>query len=125
MDIAKVTSKGQVTVPKAVREKLDLEAGSKIVFIQVGDDLIIRNAESVTSPEISRSDELKARFLAEAAAKYDLDLEEAQAAATSKSVSQMLDEVRASFRVTIEEKGLKTEQEILDSFGLSQDNHQE
>lgn len=47
MDIAKVTSKGQVTVPKAVREKLDLEAGSKIVFIQVGDDLVIRNAKSI------------------------------------------------------------------------------
>lgn len=50
MDIAKVTSKGQVTVPKAVREKLDLEAGSKIIFIQVGDDLVIRNANTITTP---------------------------------------------------------------------------
>lgn len=125
MEIAKVTSKGQVTVPKAVREKLDLEAGSKIVFIQVGDDLVVRNAESVASPEKSKSDELKARFLAEAAAKYDLDLQEIQSAATNKSVSQLLDEVRASFLTTIEEKGLKTEAEILDYFGLPQDDHQE
>lgn len=48
MDIAKVTSKGQVTVPKSVREKLELEAGSKIVFIQVGDDLVVRNASSIS-----------------------------------------------------------------------------
>src|SRR5690554_1185882 len=125
MDIAKVTSKGQVTVPKSVREKLELETGSKMVFIQVGDDLVVRNAKSLVSPDISRSDDLKARFLAEAAAKYDLDLEEIQAAATSKSVSQLLDEVRASFMATIEEKGLETEEEILDYFGLPQDDHQE
>lgn len=49
MDIAKVTSKGQVTIPKAVREKLELESGSKIVFLQVGDDLVVRNAESVAT----------------------------------------------------------------------------
>lgn len=124
MDIAKVTSKGQVTVPKAVREKLDLEPGSKIVFIQVGDDLVIRNAVSAISSEESKSDALKARFLKEAAAKYDLDLEEIQATAAKKSVSQILDEVRASFRATIEEMGLKTEQEILDYFGVSEDDTQ-
>lgn len=124
MDIAKVTSKGQVTVPKAVREKLDLEPGSKIVFIQVGDDLVIRNAVSAISSEESKSDSLKARFLKEAVAKYDLDLEEIQATAAQKSTSQVLDEVRASFRATIEEMGLETEQEILDYFGVSEDDIQ-
>lgn len=29
---AKLTSKGQVTVPKAVREALDLRAGDRVVF---------------------------------------------------------------------------------------------
>lgn len=47
MEIAKVTSKGQLTVPKAVREKLELEAGSKVVFLQVGNDMVVRNAESI------------------------------------------------------------------------------
>lgn len=47
MEIAKVTSNSQVTVPKAVKEKLELEAGSKIVFLQVGDEMVVRNAESI------------------------------------------------------------------------------
>ena len=51
MDIAKVTSKGQVTVPKAVREKLELEPGSKIVFLQIGENLVVRNASSMTNPK--------------------------------------------------------------------------
>lgn len=47
MEVAKMTSKGQLTVPKAIREKLNLESGSKVVFIQMGDDLVVRNAESM------------------------------------------------------------------------------
>ncbi len=47
MEIAKITSKGQLTVPKAVREKLNLETGSKVVFLQKGDDLVVRNADTL------------------------------------------------------------------------------
>ncbi len=32
MQTAKVTSKGQITIPKKIREKLGLEAGAGIVF---------------------------------------------------------------------------------------------
>ncbi len=31
MKLAKVTAKGQVTIPKAIREMLDLKEGSKIL----------------------------------------------------------------------------------------------
>lgn len=51
MELAKMTSKGQITVPKAVREKLNLDTGSKIIFLQKGDDLVIRNADTVASAE--------------------------------------------------------------------------
>ena len=51
MDLAKMTSKGQITVPKAVREKLNLDTGSKVVFIQKGDDLVVRNADEVATAE--------------------------------------------------------------------------
>ena len=34
MVLAKVTSKGQVTVPREIREKLNLNEGTKILFYQ-------------------------------------------------------------------------------------------
>lgn len=37
MDELSVTSKGQVTIPKAVRQKLGIRAGSKVKFRVVGD----------------------------------------------------------------------------------------
>jgi AbrB family looped-hinge helix DNA binding protein len=36
MSIATMTSKGQITVPKDVRELLHLEAGSKVMFVHLG-----------------------------------------------------------------------------------------
>lgn len=35
--LAKVTSQGQVTIPKTVRDKLKLKEGDKVLFIQ-GDE---------------------------------------------------------------------------------------
>ncbi|MDX1637143.1 MAG: AbrB/MazE/SpoVT family DNA-binding domain-containing protein [Balneolaceae bacterium] len=32
MEQAKVTSKGQITIPKKIREKLDIHPGDKIIF---------------------------------------------------------------------------------------------
>ncbi|MCH9826589.1 MAG: AbrB/MazE/SpoVT family DNA-binding domain-containing protein [Gammaproteobacteria bacterium] len=37
MDDSTVTSKGQVTIPKAVRQKLGMRAGSKVQFRVVAD----------------------------------------------------------------------------------------
>ena len=43
MEIATVTSKGQITVPVRMREKLDLRPGSKIVFDeQPNGDFVVR-----------------------------------------------------------------------------------
>lgn len=36
MSQATMTSKGQITVPKDVRENLNLSAGSKVMFVRVG-----------------------------------------------------------------------------------------
>lgn len=42
MDVAaKVTSKGQVTVPKAVREALGIKEGDELVFRVDGDRLVL------------------------------------------------------------------------------------
>lgn len=42
MESAKVTAKGQVTIPKSIREFLEIKEGSKILFIQKGDNVIIK-----------------------------------------------------------------------------------
>ena len=39
---AKVTSKGQVTIPKAVRDRLKLEEGSILNFIEEGEAIVLR-----------------------------------------------------------------------------------
>ena len=44
MEIAKVTSKGQVTIPKEIREKLNLKKGDKVLFIEKEDGILIANA---------------------------------------------------------------------------------
>jgi AbrB family looped-hinge helix DNA binding protein len=44
---AKITSKGQVTIPKAVRDKLDLRPGSAVVFE-------LKESAAVIYPEVER-----------------------------------------------------------------------
>ena len=42
MDIAaKITSKGQITLPKVVREQLDLEPGDQVLFRLAGDRAVL------------------------------------------------------------------------------------
>ncbi|MFN0304432.1 MAG: AbrB/MazE/SpoVT family DNA-binding domain-containing protein [Burkholderiales bacterium] len=42
MDSTSVTSKGQVTIPKPLRQQLGLRQGSKVEFVLVGDHLEMR-----------------------------------------------------------------------------------
>ena len=42
MGTTTVTSKGQVTIPKAVRQRLGLRCGSKVEFVAVGDRVELR-----------------------------------------------------------------------------------
>ena len=44
MIIAKVTSKGQVTIPKKVREKLGVHPGESLGFEEKGNLILIRKA---------------------------------------------------------------------------------
>jgi AbrB family looped-hinge helix DNA binding protein len=45
MAAAKVTSKGQITVPKAVRERLGLAPGDTIEFVEVAGAFTIRRRD--------------------------------------------------------------------------------
>ena len=42
MEITSVTSKGQVTIPKIVRQKLGIQQGSKIEFLITNDHVELR-----------------------------------------------------------------------------------
>ena len=42
MEATSVTSKGQVTIPKELRQRLGIRQGSKIEFAVVGNDVVMR-----------------------------------------------------------------------------------
>ena len=44
---AKITSKGQITLPKEVRELLDVHYGSVVVFEREDDKVVIKSARSL------------------------------------------------------------------------------
>lgn len=45
MDVAKVTAKGQITIPADVREAIGIREGDKVVFIRLKDGTVsLRNA---------------------------------------------------------------------------------
>ena len=39
MELAKVTSKGQITIPKTIRDLLNIKEGSKILFIEKDNEI--------------------------------------------------------------------------------------
>ena len=47
MEISRVTSKGQITIPVEIRKKLNLKTGDKVVFIEDGDRVIFANSSMV------------------------------------------------------------------------------
>lgn len=63
MELAKVTTKGQVTIPKAIREMLNLKDGSKIIFLQKGNDIIIKNSAMLALEKIQDAFEGEAERL--------------------------------------------------------------
>ena len=44
MELAKITSKGQITIPVAIRKHLGVKEGDKVMFIQEGNKVIMMNA---------------------------------------------------------------------------------
>ena len=44
MELAKVTSKGQITIPVEIRKKLHLKPGDKVLFIEEGGKIRVTNS---------------------------------------------------------------------------------
>jgi len=45
-----ISSKGQITVPQQIRDRLGLSAGDRVEFVVEGDRTVIRPARTVTNP---------------------------------------------------------------------------
>lgn len=63
VDIAKVMSKGQVTIPKNIREKLNLKEGDKVVFIERNGHMIIANSAMLALEKVQAAFEGEAKRL--------------------------------------------------------------
>ena len=42
MATSTITRKGQVTIPKAIRDKLGIEEGDSVFFVQRGDEVVLK-----------------------------------------------------------------------------------
>lgn len=54
MDTAKVMSKGQVTIPKRIRELLDLQNGDYVTFMVNKDKVQIQNSKTFIEENIDK-----------------------------------------------------------------------
>ena len=61
MDITSVTSKGQVTIPKPLRQRLGLRQGSRVEFLLVGDRVEMRVVSTPASVPASGFGMLKSK----------------------------------------------------------------
>ena len=44
MELAKITSKGQITIPKEIRKKLGVKDGDKVLFVEEEGRIIMMNS---------------------------------------------------------------------------------
>src|SRR5690554_7756284 len=47
MEISRISSKGQVTIPIEIRKRLNLKEGDKVIFVEEDDRVVIANASLV------------------------------------------------------------------------------
>jgi len=55
MELAKVTSKGQITIPLEIRKMLNLKEGSKVLFFRKGDEIVIKNSAMLALEEVQEA----------------------------------------------------------------------
>lgn len=54
MELARVTSKGQITIPKDIRTKLNLKTGDKVIFIEEDGKIIVANSSVIALKNIQK-----------------------------------------------------------------------
>ena len=75
MEVSRVTSKGQITIPKAVRERLNLSEGDKVAFIEKDGNIVITKSSVTALREFldSMSTEAQSRGITEEELLNDLE----------------------------------------------------
>ena len=54
-EVTSVSSKGQVVLPKTIRDALSLDTGSKLIVVTDGDNILLK---PIVAPTLSEFDEL-------------------------------------------------------------------
>lgn len=55
MEVSRITSKGQITIPIEIRKKLNLRTGDKVIFIEEGDKIIFANSSMIALKEFQNA----------------------------------------------------------------------
>jgi AbrB family looped-hinge helix DNA binding protein len=55
MELAKITSKGQITLPIGIRKKLRLKDGDKVAFIEIDDRIVVANPIAIAIKDVQEA----------------------------------------------------------------------
>ena len=55
VELATITTRGQLTLPIAVRKKLNVDSGSKVIFLEENGRIVIENAGMIALKEAQES----------------------------------------------------------------------
>ncbi|MDR2576201.1 MAG: AbrB/MazE/SpoVT family DNA-binding domain-containing protein [Treponema sp.] len=55
MEVARITSKGQVTIPRDIRVKMDLKKGDKILFFEENGRYFLQNSNAIALSDFQKS----------------------------------------------------------------------
>ncbi len=55
MELAKVTVRGQITIPKEIRKKLNIKDGDKVVFIEENGKIVMENSTMLALREVQET----------------------------------------------------------------------
>lgn len=54
VDMGTISARGQIAIPTAIRDKMHLKEGEKVLFLLEGDALLIKKVESLSWAEITK-----------------------------------------------------------------------
>lgn len=63
MELAKITTKGQITIPIHIRKRLNLKDGDKVIFLEENGRVVMENSTKVALREIREAFEGEAERL--------------------------------------------------------------